>query len=42
MPSIELGRRLGVTQTTAWIVKHKLAQVMLETDSPAGACIAIL
>src|ERR1700712_3269037 len=25
--SIELGRRLGVTQTTAWKVKHKLAQV---------------
>ena len=22
--SIELGRRLGVTQTTAWTVKHKL------------------
>jgi hypothetical protein len=31
--SIELGRRLGVTQTTAWIVKHKLAQVMLERNS---------
>lgn len=30
--SIELGRRLGVTQTTAWIMKHKLAQVMLERD----------
>ena len=26
--SIELGRRLGVTQT--WVMKHKLAQVMLE------------
>ena len=31
--SIELGRRLGVTQTTAWTVKHKLAQVMLERDA---------
>ncbi len=31
--SIELGRRLGVTQTTAWKVKHKLGQVMLERDS---------
>ena len=27
--SIELGRRLGVTQTTAWKIKHKLKQVML-------------
>jgi hypothetical protein len=31
--SIELGRRLGVTQTTAWQIKHKLAQVMLERDA---------
>jgi transposase-like protein len=31
--SIELGRRLGVTQTTAWKIKHKLKQVMLERDS---------
>ena len=31
--SIELGRRLGVTQTPAWKIKHKLAQVMLERDS---------
>lgn len=30
--SIELGRRLGVTQTTAWIFKHKLAQVMIERN----------
>jgi hypothetical protein len=30
--SIELGRRLGVTQTTAWKIKHKLKQVMLERD----------
>ena len=28
--SIELGRRLGVTQTTAWKVKQKLMQAMLE------------
>src|SRR5664279_4982096 len=26
--SVELGRRLGVTQTTAWMIKHKLAQAM--------------
>ena len=31
--SIELGRRLGVTQTTTWKVKHKLKQVMLERDA---------
>jgi ribosomal protein L37AE/L43A len=31
--SIELGRRLGVTQTTAWTVKHKLKQVMMERDA---------
>jgi transposase-like protein len=30
--SIELGRRLGVTQTTAWTLKHKLAQVMIERN----------
>ena len=28
--SIELARRLGVTQTTAWKVQQKLAQVMLD------------
>src|SRR6195952_2457501 len=33
MSSIELGRRLGVTQTTAWTVKHKLKQVMMERDA---------
>ena len=31
--SIELGRRLGVTQTTAWKVKHKLMQAMMERDA---------
>src|SRR3954464_11942740 len=31
--SIELGRRLGVTQTTAWKIKHKLTQVMMERDA---------
>src|SRR5437879_29015 len=30
--SIELGRRLGVTQTTAWKIKHKLMQAMMERD----------
>ena len=28
-----IGRRLGVTQTTAWTVKHKLKQVMMERDA---------
>jgi hypothetical protein len=31
--SLELGRRLGVTQTTAWKLKQKLAQVMMERDA---------
>jgi transposase-like protein len=31
--SVELGRRLGVTQTTAWTLKHKLAQVMIERNA---------
>jgi transposase-like protein len=31
--SIELGRRLGVTQTAAWMMKHKLAQVMLQRNA---------
>lgn len=31
--SIELGRRLGVKQDTAWKVKHKLQQVMMERDA---------
>ena len=31
--SIELGRRLGVSQKTAWKIKHKLAQVMMERDA---------
>ena len=31
--SIELGRRLGVTQTAAWTLKHKLAQVMMERNA---------
>ncbi len=31
--SLELGRRLGVTQTTAWMLKHKLAQVMMERNA---------
>ena len=30
--SIELGRRLGVKQTTAWTIRHKLKQVMMERD----------
>ena len=30
---IELGRRLGVTQTTAWKIKQKLMQSMLERDA---------
>ena len=31
--SIELGRRLGVTQTIAWKIKHKLMQAMMERDA---------
>ena len=31
--SLELGRRLGVTQTTAWKIKQKLMQSMLERDA---------
>lgn len=31
--SIELGRRLGVSQKTAWKIKHKLAQAMMERDA---------
>jgi ribosomal protein L37AE/L43A len=31
--SVELSRRLGVTQTTAWKIKHKRAQVMRERDA---------
>src|SRR5512132_2311620 len=31
--SLELGRRLGVTQSTAWTVKHNLKQVMMERDA---------
>lgn len=31
--SIELSRRLGVTQTAAWKMKHKLQQVMLERNA---------
>ena len=33
MSSIELGRRLGVRQGTAWTIKHKLQQVMKERDA---------
>ena len=39
--SIELGRRLGVTQTTAWKIKTKLAEVMRavgeKKSSPAAS-----
>ena len=31
--AIEFGPRLGVTQTAAWMMKHKLAQVMLERNA---------
>ena len=31
--TVELGRRLGVRQTTAWSIKSKLTQVMLERDA---------
>jgi ribosomal protein L37AE/L43A len=32
MASIELARRVGVRQTTAWMLKHKLQQAMRERD----------
>jgi Transposase zinc-ribbon domain len=38
--SIELGRHLGVTQTTAWKIKHKLKQVMLERDATKRLTLA--
>jgi transposase-like protein len=31
--SVELGRRLGVKQATAWLVKHKLMQTMLAREA---------
>src|ERR687886_365903 len=31
--SVKLARRLGVTQTTAWTIKHKLAQVMMQREA---------
>jgi len=31
--SIELGRRLGVTQATAWLLKHKLMRAMAEREA---------
>ena len=34
--SIELGRRLGVTQTTAWKIKHKLKQSCLSVMRPSA------
>ena len=36
--SIELARRLGVTQTTAWKIKHKFGQVMLGRDGARRLC----
>lgn len=33
IPSLELARRLGVTQNTAWKVSHKLMQVMHEREA---------
>src|SRR3712207_773858 len=31
--SVELARRLGVTQTAAWSIEHKLMRVMTERDA---------
>src|SRR3974390_2695490 len=31
--SLELSRRLGITQNAAWKMKHKLAQVMVERNA---------
>ena len=35
--SLELARRLGVQQNTAWLMKQKLAQVMLEREDKKAA-----
>ncbi len=32
IPALELGRRLGGSGNTAWLLKHKLMQAMLERD----------
>ena len=32
MPSVDLKRQLGVSDNTAWVVKHKLMQAMWERD----------
>jgi transposase-like protein len=36
--SLELARRLGVTQNTAWKILHKLMQVMLEREKTKPLC----
>ena len=35
--SVELGRRLGVKQPTAWAVKHKIMAVMARREGETGA-----
>src|SRR5512132_4432959 len=35
--SIELARRLGVRQTTAWLMKHKLMRAMAEREAKTPA-----
>jgi hypothetical protein len=32
LPSLELSRQLGISQNSAWLMKHKLMQAMLERD----------
>jgi hypothetical protein len=34
--SLELGRRLGVKQGTAWTIKQKLKPVMMERDGASS------
>ena len=34
--ALELGRRLGVNDSTAWLLKHKLMQAMRERDQAYG------
>ena len=36
--SVELGRRLGVKQPTAWAVKHKIMAVMARREGETAAC----
>lgn len=38
---LELSRQLGVSQTTAWALKHKLMQVMMEPERKHSRCLPL-